>query len=405
MFTFDLRRAVLIGVSYMIPFVVVGGLLQALGLLLGGHDLPHDPAATLTGMPASPTSTAGVLHTLGTVAFSLLAPVLAGAIAYALAGRPGIMPGVTAGLAATVIGAGFLGGLVGGILAGVTAHRLTRLPRPDWLRETASFLLVPLAATLISGGAMLALIGPAIAAATARLDTWLTGLNGASTILLGALLGLMIAADLGGPLNKVAYTFAAAGLTTASPSLTTASSLATAPSLVATPADPAITVADPGGGAPMAIMAAVMAAGMAAPLACWLATVVRPSAFTAAERRDGKAAGVLGALFITEGAIPFASVRPLAVLPSLMLGGAVAGAGTMALHATLTAPHGGVLALFGAGHPLGFLASLTLGTAVSAGGLLLTRPRTQPSRKTQPTQPAAAPLDSHRPSEPTALSR
>jgi fructose PTS system EIIBC or EIIC component len=171
-------------------------------------------------------------------------------------------------------------------------------------------------------------------------------------VLLGAVAGAMMVADLGGPLNKTAYAFAVAGITGAG------------------------TVRGP------AVMAAVLAAGMAAPLGCWLATVLRPGRFTTAERRTGRAAGLLGALFITEGAIPFAAANPLRVLPGLMAGGAVAGATATALGATVTAPHGGVLALFAAGHVLAQLAALVAGSATAAGGVLVARVELPVARRT-----------------------
>ena len=177
-------------------------------------------------------------------------------------------------------------------------------------------------------------------------------------MLLGAVLGVMTVADLGGPLNKAAYTFAITGVTGSSGAV---------------------------GGRALSVMAAVMAAGMAAPLACWLATRLRPSMFTAEEREQGKAAGVLGAVFISEGAIPFAAANPLRVIPSLMLGGAVAGAATMAFGVTLSAPHGGLLALFAVGHLLGFLASLALGVETAAAGLVLLR---HPGRATPLSSPS-----------------
>lgn len=166
-------------------------------------------------------------------------------------------------------------------------------------------------------------------------------------MLLGAVLGAMMVADLGGPLNKAAYTFAITGLTG--------------------------TGAGIAGGHAASVMAAVMVSGMTAPLACWLATRLRPSTFTREEREQGKAAGVLGVVFISEGAIPFAAANPLRVIPSLMLGGAVAGAATMAFGVTLTAPPGGLLALFAVGHVLGFVAALILGVETGAAGLALTR--------------------------------
>jgi PTS system fructose-specific IIC component len=378
--TLDLRRSVLIGVSYMIPFVVVGGILQAAGLLLGGRDLARDPAGVIAGaLLDAPHHTAAILYTLGSLSFFLLAPVLAGAIAYAIAARPGLMPGVATGLAAGVVGAGFLGALIGGVLAGIGAELLGRVRLPESMRGLASFLLVPLTVTLVSGSAMLALIGPAVAAAERAVGTWLTGLGGLSAVLLGAVLGAMIVADLGGPLNKAAYTFAVAGVTG-----------------TGVHDDRALSV-----------MAAVMAAGMAAPLACWLATVAQPSLFRAEERRNGKAAGVLGALFISEGAIPFAAAAPLVAIPSLMLGGAVAGAASMAFGTTLSVPHGGVLALVAVGHLAGFLGALTLGTGLGAAGLVVARlrRRARPDEDGEMTVPAAQPAAGDaRPADPDRLS-
>ena len=353
-----LRRPILIGISYMIPFVVVGGLTQALGLLIGGPDLSHDASVVLDGTLLQAAGgwsqhSAAVLYTLGTLAFHLMAPVLAGYIAYTIAGRPGLMPGLTAGLAAGVVGAGYLGALIGGVLAGAATARLARIRWPDPVRSLSSFLIVPLAGTLISAGTMLALIGPPVAVATDALGGWLIGLGGTSVILLGAILGAMIAADLGGPLNKVAYTFAVAG----------------------------VTGAGTAGTRQLSVMAAVMAAGMAVPLGCWLATRVQPGLFTEDERRQGTAAGILGALFISEGAIPFAAVRPVRVIPIMITGGAAAGAGAMAFGATLAAPHGGVLALFTVGHLVEWIASLAIGASVVAMGLLSARWRTRVSRR------------------------
>ena len=344
----ELRRAVLIGVSYMIPFVVVGGILQAAGLILGGRDLAGDPAAALTGTllhqpGGAKEHLAAFAYTLGSLCFHLLAPVLAAAIAYAIAERPGLMPGLVTGLAAATVGAGYLGALVGGVLAGLVAEQLARIPARQDLRGLSSMLLVPLVATLACAGAMLAIVGPPVAAMSATVNGWLSGLGGVSLVLMGAVAAVMMVADLGGPLNKTAYTFAVAGVTGAG------------------------TVHGP------AVMAAVMAAGMTAPLACWLATTLRPSRFSPAERRAGRAAGVSGALFITEGAIPFAATKPVKVLPALMAGATVTGVLSTMLGATLTAPHGGVLVLADADKLLALLMALLLGTVTAAGGLLIGR--------------------------------
>jgi PTS system fructose-specific IIC component len=317
----DLRRAVFVGVSYMIPFIAAGGLLQAFGLLLGGSDVAHTPATA--------QHPGAVLFGIGTLAFGMLAPALSGYIAFALADRPGLVPGITAGLAAASVGAGFLGGLAGGVLAGLAARLLGRLKG-----EPFTVVLAPTVATLISAGTMLGLLGPPLGALSRTVTSWLGSLNGADAVLLGAVLGVMIAIDLGGPVNKVAYTFATAGLTA--------------------------------GGVGTAPMAAVMAAGMCVPLGLALATRLRPAAFAPKERAHAPTATALGALFITEGAIPFAVADPLRVMPAALAGAASAGALSMGLHATLDAPHGGVLALFAAGDLLAFLAAIALGTLVTA---------------------------------------
>ena len=354
----ELRRSLLVGVSYMIPFVAVGGLLEALGLLFGGPRIAETAAVVARGslldLPSSGLAhyLGAVFFTLGSLAFGLIVPVLAGYIGYALADRPGLMPGFTAGLAANLAGAGFLGGVIGGLLAGIVTQRLLRQSGPAWAAGVLSIVFVPLLATLVAGGVMLTLLGHPLALVTTALGTWLTGLGGTSAILLGAVLGAMITADLGGPINKAAYTFAASGLTAVGSGAVTSGT---------------------GSGSALSVMAAVMVAGMTAPLALWLATLARPQAFTPEERVHGPAAGALGAFFITEGAIPFAAADPLRVIPALMLGGASAGALTMAAHVTLEAPHGGLVALFAVGHVAMFLIALVLGTLISATAVLLAK--------------------------------
>ncbi|GAA0224796.1 fructose-specific PTS transporter subunit EIIC [Cryptosporangium japonicum] len=341
------RRALLVGVSYAIPFVAAGGVLQALGLLLAGD--------TVTGVPFSPLQRTGALvFSVGALAFGLLAPVLAAAVAYALAGRPGLVPGLTSGVAAAAVGAGFLGGLVGGLLAGVVAALISRIRRPEWTHGPVMIVALPVAATLVTGGLMLGVIGPPLAAVTRTSTGWLGALDGSSAGLLGVVLGAMTAIDLGGPVNKTAYAFAASGVTT--PFLTAAP-----PAAVLTgAATPPVAPTHPG-----AAMAAVMAAGMCAPLALALATRLRPSLFSDAERAHAPTAAALGALFVTEGAIPYAVADPARVVPAAVLGSATAGAVALGTHATVGAPHGGVLALFSVGHVVAFLTAVALGTALT----------------------------------------
>ncbi len=364
-----IQQALMTGVSYMIPFVAAGGLLIALGFLFGGYDIalaPDCAAVTwadadtcagassmaslvlatnsLTSMPAGFGLFLGaILFTIGGAAFGFLIPALSGYIAYALAGRPGIAPGFVGGAISVAIGAGFLGGLVTGLLAGVIALWISSYKVPRWLAGLMPVVIIPLVATLLTGGAMYLLLGRPIAALTTAMQDRLQGMSGGSAILLGIVLGLMMCFDLGGPVNKAAYLFATAGLSAA-------------------------TVAN------FNVMAAVMAAGMVPPLAMALATVVRRKLFTEVERENGTAAWLLGASFISEGAIPFAAADPLRVIPSMMLGGAVTGALSMTLNVGLRAPHGGVFVLF-AFEPLpaailGFVVSLIAGVLVAAAAVV-----------------------------------
>ncbi|MDJ0361454.1 fructose-specific PTS transporter subunit EIIC [Rhodococcus sp. H29-C3] len=337
-----IRQILLTGVSYMIPFVAAGGLLIALGFLLGGYeikDVAEDIVVnnSLTSLPTGGLTAylGAVLFQIGALSFSFLVPALAGYISYAIADRPGLAPGFTAGAVAVLVGAGFIGGLVGGLIAGFVALWISRWKIPTVLRGLMPVVIIPLFATLIVGGIMFLVLGKPLAAITSGLTNWLNGLTGSSIIILGIILGLMMCFDLGGPVNKAAYAFATAGL-----SVTDTASLR--------------------------IMAAVMAAGMVPPLALALASAVRPKIFTEAERENGKAAWFLGAAFISEGAIPFAAADPLRVIPSMMAGGAVTGALIMAMDVTLSAPHGGIFVFFAVGGILWFLAALAAGTIVSA---------------------------------------
>ena len=343
-----LRQWLLTGVSYMIPFVAAGGLLIALGFALAGYqiaDSGQDIALSnsLWNLPAGGLDTylGAVLFTLGSLAFGFLVPALAGYIAFAIADRPGIAPGFTVGILATTIGAGFIGGLVGGLIAGFAALWIGRLPIPAWGRGLMPVVVIPLFATMIAGGLMLLVLGRPLAAITEGLESWLNGMSGSSAILLGVVLGAMMAFDLGGPVNKAAYAFATAGLS-------------------------AITTGAVTGSAPLTIMAAVMAAGMTPPLAMALATVVRPGLFSAAERENGKAAWLLGLSFISEGAIPFAAADLLRVIPSMIVGSAAAGAIIMGAGVTLRAPHGGIFVFFAMQHVLWFLVALVVGMTLSA---------------------------------------
>jgi PTS system fructose-specific IIC component len=340
-----LKRALLTGVSYMIPFVAGGGLLIALGFLLGGYDITEvaDDVVLQNNFGNLPegglaTYLGAVLFKIGALSMGFLVPALAGYIAYAIADRPGIAPGFVAGAVSGFMGAGFLGGIVGGLLAGYMAHLIGTWQVPRWLRGLMPVVIIPLLASIFASGLMFLVLGGPIAGLTVALNGWLSGMTGASAVVLGVILGLMMCFDLGGPVNKVAYAFAVAGLSAGSAT----------------------------NQAPWQIMATVMAAGMVPPLAMALATVLDKKLFSLAERENGKAAWLLGASFISEGAIPFAAADPLRVIPASMVGGALTGAMCMAFGVTSQAPHGGFFVFFAIGNLLMFAVSIIAGTIVSA---------------------------------------
>ncbi len=340
-----LKRALLTGVSYMIPFVAGGGLLIALGFWLGGFEITEVADDVVLQNSLFDLPEGGMLIYLGAVFFKIgalsmgfLVPALAGYISFAIADRPGIAPGFVAGAVAGFMGAGFLGGIVGGLLAGVVAFGIGQIDVPRWLRSLMPVVIIPLVASIVASGLMFIVLGGPIALLTVGLSDWLNGMTGASAVILGIILGLMMAFDLGGPVNKVAYAFAVAGLG--------AASLANQ--------------------APWQIMAAVMAAGMVPPLAMALATVIDKKLFSVAERENGKAAWLLGASFISEGAIPFAAADVFRVIPASMLGAAVTGGLSMAWNITSKAPHGGVFVFFAIDNFWLFLLAVAIGTVVSA---------------------------------------
>ncbi|AYO81829.1 fructose-specific PTS transporter subunit EIIC [Methylobacterium brachiatum] len=292
------------GVSFMLPFVVAGGLLIALAFAVGGIDAMAPGNAGTLGYALGQIGAKG--------AFALIVPALAGYIAYSIADRPGIAPGMIGGMLAANLQAGFLGGIAAGFIAGYTTRFLNRHIRlPRNLEGLKPVLILPLLATTLTGLLMIYVVGVPVAAALAALTGWLKGMQGASALVLGLVLGGMMAIDMGGPINKAAYASAAALLSS-------------------------------GVDAPMA---AVMLGGMTPPLGLALATRLFPARFTAPEREAGGAAAVLGAAFITEGAIPFAAADPLRVIPALVAGSSVAGALALTLGVTLKVPHGGLFIL------------------------------------------------------------
>ncbi|MFF7683394.1 fructose-specific PTS transporter subunit EIIC [Microbacterium sp. NPDC007973] len=350
-----IQRWLLTGVSYMIPFVAGGGLLIALGFLLGGYQVTQNAANVIIQNSLWDLPTDGITSPLGpigqylgSVAFMIgatsmgfIVAVLAGFIAYAIADRPGIAPGFVAGAVAVLMNAGFIGGIIGGLLAGFIAWWLGRFDAPRWLRGLMPVVIVPFLGSIFASGLMILFLGRPIAALMAALTDGLTSLaaSGAGAILLGVILGLMMCFDLGGPVNKVAYVFATTGLAAATQTNT----------------------------APYLIMAAVMAAGMVPPLAMALAsTLLARKKFTPVERENGAAAWLLGASFISEGAIPFAAADPLRVIPASMVGGAITGGLSMLFGVQSFAPHGGIFVFFAINPFWGFALAIVAGTVVTA---------------------------------------
>lgn len=289
------------GVSYMIPFVVAGGILIAISFAFG-----------IEAFKQPGTLPAALMQIGGGSAFALMVPILSAYIAFSIADRPGLVPGFVGGMLAVSTGAGFLGGIISGFLAGYTIEILRKAIRlPRTLEGLMPVLILPVLSCLIVGLLMIYAIGTPIKGIMTGLTNWLSGLSNANAALLGLVLGLMMAFDMGGPVNKAAYTFATGLL---------ASNI-------------------------FAPMAAVMAAGMTPPLGLALATVIAKDRFTKEEIEAGKAAWFLGISFITEGAIPFAAADPLRVIPSIMIGSGITGALSMLFGAMLRVPHGGIFVL------------------------------------------------------------
>jgi PTS system fructose-specific IIC component len=339
------------GVSYMLPVVVAGGLLIALAFAFGG----------IYAGDAKGTFGWALMQIGGATAFALFVPVLAGFIAYSIADRPGITPGLIGGMLATTVGAGFLGGIVAGFIAGYLTRFLNdKIKLPDNLQGLKPVLILPLISTLIVGLLMIFLIGPPVKVALNGLEAWLAGLQQGSALLLGFILGAMMAFDMGGPVNKAAYTFSVGLL----------SSKIYAP------------------------MAAVMAAGMVPPLGLALAATLFKNRFTTDEREASKAAFVLGISFITEGAIPFAARDPFRVIPSIMVGAAITGALSMLFGAHLLVPHGGVFVLLipnAVTHLLLYVLAIAIGTVATAAMLFfIKKPVAEVNGQLAEAQAAAA---------------
>lgn len=315
------------GVSQMIPFVVAGGILIALAFILDAGNA----GASNYGWG---NDIAAWFGDTGNVAFGFMLPVLAGFIAYSIADRPGFVPGFVAGALASTGGSGFLGALIGGFAAGYIIELLKKgfafLPRS--FNGIKPVLIYPLFGTLLAALTMLG-VNFIVTPITDGLQDFLTNLDGTSAVLVGLLVGAMMAVDMGGPVNKAAYV---------------------------------VGVASIANGVSSTLMAAVMVGGMTPPLGIALATVLFKNKFTEQQKEAGKTNWVMGASFITEGAIPFAAANPKAVLPSIIAGSAVAGALSALLGASVPAPHGGLFVIFIMTNWWGFLIALAAGTILTA---------------------------------------
>lgn len=322
------------GVSHMLPFVVGGGILIAIAFLIDGFmvDLNALPMEE-RGNFGTITPLAAMFKSIGGTAFGFMLPILAGFIAMSIADRPGLAVGFIGGAIAANGTSGFLGALVAGFLAGYTVLLLKKVfdKLPESLEGLKPVLLYPLCGIFIVGVAMTYVVEPPIGALNTMINNGLNGMNGASAVLLGALLGGMMSVDMGGPVNKAAYAFGIAAIAAGNYN----------------------------------IMAAVMIGGMVPPIAIALATLFFKNKFTTEEKKAGPTNFVMGLSFITEGAIPFAASDPLRVIPSCIVGSAVAGALSMAFNCTLMAPHGGIFVFLTVGNPLMYLVALAAGSAVA----------------------------------------
>ena len=323
------------GVSHMLPFVVGGGILIALAFLIDGLcvDMTSLTAEARQSF-GSITPVAATLKSIGDLAFGFMLPVLAGFIAMSIADRPGLAVGFVGGAIAANGKSGFLGALVAGFLAGYLILLLKKLfeKLPEALEKIAPVLLYPVFGILIVGLVMTFVVEPPIGALNTALNTALTNMSGSSKVLLGIIVAVMMAVDMGGPFNKAAYVFGTASIAAGN----------------------------------YGIMAAVMIGGMVPPCAIALASLLFKDKFTKTERESAPTNFIMGLAFITEGAIPFAASDPLHVIPACVIGSGLAGALSMAFNCTLMAPHGGIFVFPVVGNPLMYLAALAVGTVVGA---------------------------------------
>ena len=315
----DTKKHLMTGVSYMIPFIVSGGVLLALSVMLSGQ-----AAVPKTGFLKS-------MSDIGSAGLTLFIPILGGFIAYSMADKPGLAPGMIGAYLANLKGGGFLGGMIAGILSGIIVYYLKKIKVPNSMRSVMPIFILPLIGTFVVGIIIVLFLGQPIADLMAALNIWLKGMQGSSKVILGIIIGAMITFDMGGPLNKTAFFFSIA-------------MVPTHPELMAAAAVPICTP----------------------PLGLGLASLLFKKKFSVEEREAGKAALIMGCVGVTEGAIPFAASDPIRVIPSIMVGGAVSSVMSLLIGAADHAPWGGLIVLPVVDNRLGYLLAVAVGVVVTA---------------------------------------
>ena len=316
----EIRQHLMTGVSHMIPFVIAGGILLSLAVVLGGKgSVPENPILK-------------DIFDIGVAGFELMVPMLAAYIGYSIAGRSALAPAAIAGLVGSKIGAGFLGALFAGIIGGIVVFYLKKIKVPDVFRSIMPIFVIPLIGTFITAGIMMWVIGKPIAGVTVWLTQWLQNMSGANTVLLAIILGMMIAFDMGGPVNKVAFSFMI---------LSVSEQIYTIPAMIG------VAIFVP-------------------PIGLGISTLIAPKKYNDEEKETGKAAILMGLVGVTEGAIPFAAANPLRVIPALMVGAACGSVTAGLLGAKLTSSWGGLIVLPTVENKVGYIIAVLVGSAVTA---------------------------------------
>lgn len=321
----DIRQHLMTGVSHMIPFVIAGGILLSLSVVLGGKgSVPENPFLK-------------DIFDIGVAGFELMVPMLAAYIGYSIAGRSALAPSAIAGLVGSKIGAGFLGALFAGIIGGILVFYLKKIKVPDVFRSIMPIFVIPLIGTFITGGIMMWLIGRPIADLTVLLTEWLQNMSGTNTVFLAVILGMMIAFDMGGPVNKVAFSFMI---------LSVSEQIYTIPAMIG------VAICVP-------------------PIGLGISTLISPKKYSDEEKETGKAAILMGLVGVTEGAIPFAAANPLRVIPALMIGAASGSVTAGLLGAKLSSSWGGLIVIPTVENKLAYIIAVLVGSGVTAALAIL----------------------------------